>query len=240
MINCFFFLCYQLQISDNQFNLYHTDQSLMMNAFGYDCLYYDYEDMDYSKSLMPFCIRPEKVKESNDEDKLCYGELITFKELKTNNVSIGDLFWWNAVIEIIDLYEKYLLFPNLVNDDEVYCNCSLLIQLGKSCQYHIDANDNQRSFTDLLRFTKLFLMDPVENDYSTCYIGIQCQTNLFCLDWRQICNGIVDCDYGEDEPIDLCLQMESNQCHSENEFDVKMVCAYQLLWHWIPLTFVLI
>jgi hypothetical protein len=58
-------------------------------------------------------------------------------------------------------------------------------------------------------------------NYSTCYIGIQCQTNLFCLDWRQIRNGIVDCDYDEDEPDELCLQMDSNECHSEEEFRCK-------------------
>jgi hypothetical protein len=61
-------------------------------------------------------------------------------------------------------------------------------------------------------------------NYSTCYIGIQCQTNLFCLDWRQICNGIVDCDYGEDEPDEL----QMNVIRKKN-FDVKMVYVFQFL-----------
>jgi hypothetical protein len=221
MINSIFFLCYQLEISDTQFNLYHTDKSLMMSTFGHDCLYYEIDEAIHSsKGLVPFCTRPEKVKESNDE---CNGKLLTFKELKTNNVSIRDLFWWNGVIEILDLYEKYLLLPNLVNDDEVYCNCSSLSRFGKSCQYDISTDDNdERSFTNLLPYDRFSsLGEELENAYSTCYIGLKCQTNLFCLDWRQICNGIVDCDYGEDEPAELCLQMESNQCHPENEFRCK-------------------
>jgi hypothetical protein len=220
IITFIFFLCYQLQISDTQFNLYNTDKSLLMNVFGYDCLYYDQDTaFDLLKSFVPFCIRSETIKQFNDEDKSCYGKIITFKELKTNNVSVGDLFWWNAVIEIIDLYEKYLLFPHLVNDNEFYCNCSFLTQFGKSCQYDTNAEDYERSFTILLWGSRsVSSNEQVKNDYLTCYIGIQCQTNLFCLDWRQICNGIIDCDYGEDEPDELCLQMESNQCHPEEEF----------------------
>lgn len=58
----------------------------------------------------------------------------------------------------------------------------------------------------------------MEKNYLTCYIALRCQVNLFCLNWRQICNGIVDCGRGEDERADLCFQIESNPCHSENEF----------------------
>jgi hypothetical protein len=41
------------------------------------------------------------------------------------------------------------------------------------------------------------------------------------LDWRQICNGIVDCDHEEDEPVELCLKMELNECDFKNEFRCK-------------------
>ena len=83
-------------------------------------------------------------------------------------------------------------------------------------------DDDERSFTELLMNSRYDSSnEEMKIDYLTCYIGIQCQTNLFCLDWRQICNGIVDCDYGEDEPFELCLQMELNQCNSEKEFRCK-------------------
>ena len=189
----------------------------MMNVFGHDCLYY-YADRLFSslESLITFCIRTEELR---NENKLCYGEPMTLKELKTKNISIRNLFHWNAVIEIIDLYEKYLQFPDLVPENEVYCNCSTLTRFGKYCQYHIDTEDDERDFRNLFRTMKSGIENSeLENNYLTCYIGLKCQTNLFCLDWRQICNGIVDCDHGEDEPADLCLQMESNQCHPEEEF----------------------
>jgi hypothetical protein len=57
----------------------------------------------------------------------------------------------------------------------------------------------------------------IVNDPSllTCYEGIQCHSTI-CLDWRQICDGIFDCEKGEDEPKD-CLLLEINQCNN-NEF----------------------
>ncbi|CAF4029208.1 unnamed protein product, partial [Rotaria sordida] len=192
----------------------------MMSTFGYDCLYYHKTIMFPVSILISFCRRPELVEQSNDVDMLCYGQMITFKELKINNVSISHLFYWNAAMEIIDLYEKYLIFPNLVNENEFYCNCSLLSRFGKFCQYDINEDfDRGRSLNSLLSsFDLTLLKNIVENRYFTCYIGIQCHTNLFCLDWRQICNGVVDCDFGEDEPVELCLQMELNSCDPETEF----------------------
>jgi hypothetical protein len=215
MINTFiFFLWCQIQIRDTQFNLHHTDKSFITNAVALDCLYCN--PYELSSGLVSFCIHHNH---SDDEDKLCHGTPITFKQLKTSNVKISDLFHWNAVIEIIDLYEKYLQFSNLVNDNEVYCNCSHLTRFGKSCQYDIDTEIYQRNFDYLVQIHRRSIyIAELDKKYSTCYIGLQYQTNLFCLDWRQICNGIVDCDHGEDEPAELCLQMETNQCHPEKEF----------------------
>ena len=205
----------------SQFNLYQTDKTLMMSTFGYDCLYYELQIfVCTSVCLIPYCLRPEREKQTDDQDKLCYGNKMSFQQLKTNNVMTEDLFWWNAPIEIIELYEKYLISDKLIDEnDQYYCNCSIQSQFGKSCQYDMDTDDKYRSFGDLLDISRFGSLKSEEhNEYLTCYTGIQCQTNLLCLDWRQICNGIVDCDHGEDEPFDLCLKMESNECHAEKEF----------------------
>ena len=193
----------------------------MMNPYDHHCLYFDRNGVyDTLSSVIPFCIRPQTSKKSNDEYKSCYGTEITFKQLKSIDVSIGDLFKWNSVIEIIDLYEKYILLSNLINDNEVYCNCSFPSQFGKFCEYifnnyDLDDDYDERSFTTLYTNKGNTFNNEVRNQYSTYYIGIECQTKL---DWRQICNGVVDCDNGEDEPFELCLQMEINQCNNETEF----------------------
>ena len=201
----------------------------MMNTLGYHCLYFDRNRfIDTVNGIIPFCIRPETLTKFDDDYQFCYGNTITFKELKLINISASDLFQWNAVIAIIDLYEKYLLALDLVNDNEIYCNCSSSLQFGKSCQYIFNNvywyNDDQ-SFTELVgttnRRNNIVSNEIMNIEYVTCYIGIHCQTNFFCLDWRQICNGIVDCNNGEDEPFELCLQIESNECDNEKEFRCK-------------------
>ena len=225
LVNLILILYNQLDIGFSQYNLYHTETNPNLNPFDYDCLY---QYLDYpipeKYGLFPWCIRQETF----DKDlKRCDGNEITFKQLKINNISVADLLHWNAVVEIMDLYEKYLLLPNLVNENEIYCNCSHLLKFGKFCEYDIDRDDNdERMFTSFFWFS-----DHINNDGdvfdtpSTCFIGIQCQTNLVCLDWRQICNGIVDCDSGEDEPAELCLQMESNECDVDKEFRCQIgVC----------------
>ncbi|CAF4207024.1 unnamed protein product, partial [Adineta steineri] len=52
----------------------------------------------------------------------------------------------------------------------------------------------------------------------TCYTHLQCNrgTPLICLDWTDICNGIINClDGGQDE--EDCWQLEVNDC-LENEY----------------------
>ena len=211
------FFSIQFQTSFSQYNLFHTETSLKKSHLGHDCLY---QQLDYFLTtkigFMPWCVRHETVQ---NED-FCHGEEITFKQLKINNISIADLFHWNAVIETIDSYEKYLIQPNLVNENEIYCNCSHLFRFGKACQYEIDRDDNiERTFSSFFSHDTDIVGDDEDSITPlTCYIGIQCQTNLLCLDWRQICNGVVDCDYGEDEPAELCHQIESNECDAEKEF----------------------
>ena len=67
--------------------------------------------------------------------------------------------------------------------------------------------------------------------YDTCFVGISCQNSLLCLDWRQICNGIVDCDRGDDEVVELCFQVELNECDPEREFQCQNgMCIPIDLW----------
>ena len=47
----------------------------------------------------------------------------------------------------------------------------------------------------------------------TCYGGLRCHSGI-CLDWREICDGVFQCEYGEDEPDD-CLQLELNECQND-------------------------
>jgi hypothetical protein len=50
-----------------------------------------------------------------------------------------------------------------------------------------------------------------------CYLMFNCTTYIgWCLDWRQICDGIRDCTNGRDE--ENCVQMELSECDTHNEY----------------------
>lgn len=101
----FLLLC-PLPMTDTQFNLDHTNQSSMMSTFGSHCLYVDplKSSMFKKNPLESYCMRSEQ--QSKNEEKRCYGTPTTFEGSKRNNVNIVDLFYWNSVIDTIDLYEK--------------------------------------------------------------------------------------------------------------------------------------
>jgi hypothetical protein len=50
-------------------------------------------------------------------------------------------------------------------------------------------------------------------------MGLNYRLIEFDLDWRQICNGLIDCEHGEDE-ID-CHLLELHECDNEREFRCK-------------------
>ena len=108
----------------------------------------------------------------------------------------------------------------------MYCKCLSAFQFGDRCQYEFSPTESYKtavgSFSDLIHDrnydAKKETNDRVILESITCYIGIPCRNSLLCLDWRQICNGVVDCDFGEDEPVELCSQLEFHQCDPETEF----------------------
>ena len=64
-----------------------------------------------------------------------------------------------------------------------------------------------------------------------CYVLLQCDRGgePLCLDWREICDGTVDClDGGHDE--EFCFAMERNEC-DENEYRCHNgLCIPRDLW----------
>ena len=57
-----------------------------------------------------------------------------------------------------------------------------------------------------------------EDNTTTCF-QISFKSNTGCLDWRQICNGLIDCEEGEDE--ESCELLERNTCHDKDEYRCK-------------------
>ena len=218
--------------SKTQFHLYRTDHTDRIDLH-YDCLYYRIRDdsdsywrfinyFESSYEVIPYCIRPFEEKEHHKISGIRgnTSSNFTFDALKRRNVSSQDLLVWSAPIEIAEHYENFLNQPNPTSALELFYNCTSL-WFGPFCQYTFDSNETidqivQRTF--LAKKIDIFGGMNVKVPNFTCYVHLECNRGLppICLDWREICDGRIDCiGTGIDEIG--CLELETNECE-ENEY----------------------
>ena len=117
-------LIFHLLISvKGSFHLYNTNVS--NNRDYKDCLYsFISNSTTNERQLIPYCIR-HKLQSSDDDGEKCGVETdYTFEQLKSNNVDSQHLYTWNAPIDMIDEYQKYLSDDDLSLHNHRYCNCS--------------------------------------------------------------------------------------------------------------------
>jgi hypothetical protein len=139
---------------------------------------------------------------------------INFKELYRQGITSSQLLDWFAPIDIAEEYEI-----NGEDSDAIFYDCSSP-WFGSTCQYRL-LSQERPSFSSLVRYIFVRRQSPssdinfhVGSMYpylKNCIRG----PSPMCLDWREICNGIADCVYGEDE--ELCYLLETSE-YSTNEF----------------------
>lgn len=230
-------ILFSLLSANAHYSLYHTNSYQIFNH-NFHCLYANLiEDgreigarMVTNYHLIPYCQRfhPNQTQQqlllSQSTDNILYN--ITFNELRKQNVTSEQLLQWSIPIDIVEKYEM-----NLTDVETIY-RCSFP-WFGDKCQYKFSDNLN-RSFTDIVHATFNDYESLLYNQSGsgTCYGLIDdCNDRSwpFCLDWREICDGKIDCRNGDDEK--WCDQLESHQCR-ENEYQ----CHYR--GQCIPLKFV--
>jgi hypothetical protein len=177
--------------------------------------------------LIPYCRRPnidEKREQFTYTINENIAEAITFDELKKRGITSEQLLTWHAPIDVAERYE--------MNSSglDVFYNCSLP-WFGSMCQYKLDYN-TPLSFGDIVEAT--FSDHTKKNNVSsgTCYPFLNsCNREVWplCIDWREICDGKVDCTSGEDEK--WCDELEMTGCDGDDEYR----CHYG--GQCIPLTF---
>ncbi|CAF4221559.1 unnamed protein product, partial [Rotaria magnacalcarata] len=120
------------------------------------------------------------------------------------------------VLHDIERYARYLDSLDTFDDKKnLICNCSLN-RIGFGCKYEL--------FSDLFTIEAVVefqLSRPAErlNEIPACIVdGIECNAGALCLEWRQVCDGIVNCDNGADETN--CHFLEFHQC-SLDEFQCR-------------------
>ncbi|CAF2543175.1 unnamed protein product [Rotaria sp. Silwood2] len=199
-----------------QYSLYYSDIR-PSSYLTFDCLYTQLTESqlnEYStyiriNQLTPYCRRPdnnEKEEEISDTLNENVANKITFKELSEQGVTSEQLLKWSAPIDLAERYEM-----NNQSSDWFY-NCSSP-WFGLKCQYRFVYNSSL-SFNEILdSFVESRFNTMLSVSVTTCYRFLA-DCNLapwsLCLDWRQVCNGKVDCMNAEDEQ--WCETLEMTKC----------------------------
>jgi len=199
-----------------QVNMHYTDDSnQIQNLTQNNCLRLLFRTNGMLRKFV-FCLSdlPStlKIEPSNSI------KTFTFQQLKIQNITSEDLYFWSTPIDIIEQYQLYLNTNNTVLAERIFYKC-ILPRFGPQCQYQLMFYDSQLSslYENLKRGfggreinVRSFMM--------TCYDHLEChRSNSYtCLDWTEICDGHIDClNDGIDEKD--CWQLEINQCN-QNEY----------------------
>ncbi|CAF3352041.1 unnamed protein product [Rotaria sp. Silwood2] len=183
------------------------------NILQFDCLYYHiskkklaYQELsNVVNEMIPYCFRPINSNESLFRNIINRSDQnITFEELRIFNISTQDLLLWSTPIDLVEKYQLYLDEIDLSLSNELFYNCTKP-WFGLKCQYSFEFSDDM-SIIDIVE--NEFNIKKSYSEYSNilielpCYIHIKCDRGekSLCLDWREVCNGRIDCiDEGLDE-----------------------------------------
>ncbi|CAF1071802.1 unnamed protein product [Adineta steineri] len=205
--------------------LYNTNDN---SKTIFDCLYTyiidghaQYEHVSFRTNyLISYCRRPL----STDPINKVQGHIentYTFKNLRLRGITSEDLLQWSTSIDIIEQYSIYLVKHNTEFDEFIFNNCSSL-WFGSNCEYTFNLSIPIESFGDFVNssfvarrnYMEKIVIHTCYSHLSGCYRGPE----PMCLDWREICDGKIDCvgdNFGIDEQY--CDELEINEC-KEDEY----------------------
>jgi len=196
------------------FNLYYTDWiEKNENIFFHDCLrVVMYEINKLGSESLFYCLSEFLSDLHFVVDKAVRN--FTFFQLRKLNITSEQLYYWSASIDMTEDYQIYLDYNDISLEKKIFFNCTSS-SFGSQCQYEFPFY--QLSYSTLYELTNLVHISF--DGYAptlTCYTQLQCDrgTALLCLDWTDICNGVINClNNGMDEKD--CWQLEVNQCHED-------------------------
>lgn len=210
----FFFIILHFITGQPLLNLYYTDLIVENNNFfEHDCL----RSISTNRyggdvQMMSFCLSESALLFDIEDDQKI--SRFTFAELSNKRITAEELYYWSAPIDIIENYQYYLNTKNSALEEETFYNCTFG-RFGDRCQYELRSFSEYASvYHNIFRYFDKLNYHPAT---MTCYKHLECDhgSSSACLDWRDICNGQIDClNDGIDEKD--CWKLEIKQC-KENE-----------------------
>ena len=232
---------FRFGITTCQVNLRDTDQIMKTDSLQYDCLnyYVNREKLVYQllsdviHEVIPYCFRPANEFDRSPETFVNpLHKKISFEELRSTNVTSQQLLLWSNPIVVAERYQFYLNEWNVSLNEYVY-NCTGP-WFGLRCQYSFEFGESM-SFNLIVKASffgrKFSSIASGMMVQMPCYVLIECHRNgeFWCLDWREVCDGNVDCyDEGLDE--ESCFDMELNECKEDEYRCHNGLCISNDLW----------
>ena len=213
--------CMLWSIVGIQLNFYNTDSTRDIDNLQINCLIYNNRMVPILTEKVVYCFGLIDNSYLSDDDFFhLHGQYFTFKQLNQINVTTNDLVSWSSPFDIAEQYQYYLDHQyNSSLSSELFFNCTEP-WFGPQCQFSFDTTE-ANSFEEFVIETleqKFDYEHPYGLTNVTCYTHLTCNRGEsgMCLDWREICDGRIDCiDGGADEAE--CFELEINECN-EDEF----------------------
>ncbi|CAF2101477.1 unnamed protein product [Rotaria magnacalcarata] len=145
-----------------------------------------------------------------------YATAHQFSSLRNARVNISTILHsWKSSLEQVERYSRYL--NDLDQTDGYLCECIHMQSFGKHCEYQLPFETTFEATIQSQFNMKLIYSHGLQNYGSiVCYKTLRCKSGVLCIDWREICDGIQQCEYGYDEWN--CDLLEMNRCDEGNEY----------------------
>ncbi|CAF0982244.1 unnamed protein product [Adineta ricciae] len=203
--------------SVSQRNLYFSAE-VNIDSFDeiglrYNCLRFNanVKRRSVSRDILSWCMSESSVKFSDQIQDKYSPNRFSFNDLAKKNISSAELYQWSVPIDTIEEYQDYLKSNDVSLKEKLVYKCTLP-RFGSMCQYSLYYyNRRYKAIYELISSWH-------EQIDMTCYTHLKCNRGNApaCLDWSEICDGIVHC---LDGPFDEehCWQLELIECE-DNEF----------------------
>jgi len=225
----------------------------------YDCIYSTQSESPTNIQEVKYCRQLNKNQSlQRDFSQSCHngGHLASFEELSALNVTASDVLQWSSSMEQADRYSKYLSNGSLDFGEKYICICKNPTSFGKFREYEYYGGSTffhqaltsqfKPLNTSSVNIGNIYISSQLHGN-RPCYMTLECNSGLMCLDWRHICDGKNDmiedscqlffsilfvgkqqCMDGLDE--DHCEVLEFNECEDDEYRCANGMCIPEEYW----------